>query len=396
MHADAFLDGPAQETTMRTLAVIPALLVLLTIPCAARAADGKPASPPASAPAPDQTDLFVAGRDGYHAFRIPALLVSAKGTLLAFCEGRRNSTSDAGAIDVVLKRSLDGGRTWQPMQTVAADGPNTVGNPCPVVDRDTGIIWLPLTWNLGSDTEAQIKKKTAKASREVWLTKSTDDGATWTKPINITSTTKDPDWTWYATGPGGGIQLKSGRLLIPCDHALAGSQLFRSHAIYSDDHGATWKLGGVIGDKVNECQAVELGDGRLMMNLRSYMGHRCRAVSWSSDGGLTWTPAQDEPALIEPVCQASILRFVLVFSNPASTKREKMTVRLSLDEGKTWSISALLSAGPSAYSSLAVLPDQRIGCLYERGEKSAYEKITLALFSLQWLTEPHSSVDAVP
>ena len=216
-------------------------------------------------------------------------------------------------------------------------------------------------------------------------------------PSAITSSTKDPDWTWYATGPGCGIQLKSGRLLIPCDHALAGSQLYRSHAIYSDDHGATWKLGGVIGDKVNECQVAELGDGRLMMNLRSYHGKHCRAVSTSSDGGLTWTPAADEPALVEPVCQAAFIRVsdpqdaargILVFSNPASTKREKMTVRLSTDEGKTWPVSGLLYGGPAAYSALAMLPDKRIACLFEYGEKSAYEKIGLAVFSLQWLTSP--------
>ena len=235
------------------------------------------------------------------------------------------------------------------------------------------------------------------------MTKSIDNGATWAKPVNITATTKAPDWTWYATGPGCGIQLKSGRLVIPCDHALAGSGLYRSHVIYSDDRGETWKLGGVIGDKVNECQVVELGDGRLMMNLRSHNGKHCRAVSTSSDSGLTWTPAADEPALVEPVCQAAFIRIdspanaghgILVFSNPASTKREKMTVRLSMDDGKTWTVSGLIDGGPAAYSALARLPDGRIGCLFEYGEKSPYEKISLAIFSLQWLTAPHQAVEA--
>jgi sialidase-1 len=360
-------------------------------------AEEKPA-----APAPDLADVFVAGTDGYHTYRIPSLLVTPKGTLLAFCEGRKSGRGDAGNIDVVLRRSFDGGRTWQPMQVVYDDGPNTVGNPCPVVDRTTGTIWLPLTWNLGEDTENLIKKSTSKRSREVWMTKSTDDGVTWAKPVNITAATKAPDWTWYATGPGCGIQLKSGRLVIPCDHALAGSGLYRSHVIYSDDRGETWKLGGVIGDKVNECQVVELGDGRLMMNMRSYSGKRCRAVSTSSDGGLTWTPAEDEPALVEPVCQAAFIRIddpdnasrgILVFSNPASTKREKMTVRLSTDDGKTWPVSGLLYGGPAAYSALAQLPDKRIACLFERGEKSSYDRICLAIFSLQWLTSPHQAVE---
>jgi sialidase-1 len=139
-----------------------------------------------------------------------------------------------------------------------------------------------------------------------------------------------------------------------------------------------------------------------MMNLRSYHGKRCRAVSTSSDGGLTWTPAADEPALVEPVCQAAFIRIddpagagrgILVFSNPASTKREKMTVRLSMDDGKTWPVSGLLYGGPAAYSALAMLPDKRIACLFEYGEKSPYEKIGLAVFSLQWPTVLQQAVE---
>jgi len=391
---------------MKLLAVLTAAAAIMALsPLAARAGENA-AAPTAPAPAADLaahlTDVFVAGAGDYHTYRIPSLIVTPKGTLLAFSEGRKTGRGDTGNIDVVLKRSLDGGSTWLPMQVVADDGPNTVGNPCPVVDRTTGTIWLPLTWNLGTDTESLIKKGASKRSREVWMTKSTDDGVTWSKPVDITAATKPPDWTWYATGPGCGIQTRSGRLVIPCDHALAGSGLYRSHVFYSDDHGETWKLGGVIGDKVNECQVAELGDGRLMMNMRSYNGKHCRAVSTSSDGGLTWTPAADEPALVEPVCQAAFIgiadpqnagRGILVFSNPASTKREKMTVRLSMDEGKTWPVSRLLCGAPAAYSALAQLPDKRIACLFERGEKSPYERISLAIFSLQWLTARHQAVE---
>src|SRR5262249_53960976 len=155
--------------------------------------------------------------DGYHTYRIPSLIVSPKGTVLAFCEGRKNSGSDAGDIDLVLKRSTDGGKTWQPMQVVWDDGPNTCGNPCPVVDRQPGTIWLAMTHNLGSDTEKQIIERTAKGTRTVWITKSADDGATWSKPIEITAAVKKPDWTWFATGPGVAIQTAKGRLVIPCD-----------------------------------------------------------------------------------------------------------------------------------------------------------------------------------
>jgi len=354
------------------------------------------ASAVAESAAPEQQDVFLAGKDGYHTYRIPSLIVSAKGTVLALCEGRKGGSGDAGDIDLVLKRSFDNGATWQPMQVVADDGPNTIGNPCPVVDRETGTIWLPLTRNLGEDREADIKKRTAKGSREVWITRSTDDGATWAKPVELTAACKDPEWTWYATGPGCGIQLGSGRMVIPCDHAVAGTGMYRSHVIFSDDHGATWKRGGVIGDRVNECQGVELGDGSLLMNLRSYRGKGCRAIAASRDGGLTWTEAADEPALPEPVCQAALIRFadprdparaLLAFSNPAGRTRNKMTVRLSSDEGKTWSASRLLEAGPSAYSALALLADKRLACLYERGEKSPYEKITFAKFTVQWVTQ---------
>ncbi|MCY3021151.1 MAG: sialidase family protein [Planctomycetota bacterium] len=350
----------------------------------------------AEQPALRQDDVFVSGQDGYHTYRIPALLVTAKGTLLAFCEGRKGGQGDSGDIDLVLKRSLDGGATWLPLQVVWDDGPNTAGNPCPVLDRSTGTIWLPLTRNLGQDSESQIMAGTSKGTRTVWITKSTDDGATWSEPVEITQTTKDPSWTWYATGPGCGIQMQSGRLVIPCDHAVATTKAWRSHVIYSDDHGATWKLGGATAEKCNECQVVELAGGSLLLNMRSYHGRKCRAVATSTDGGLTWSDVTSDAALVEPVCQASFLRYTLekdhgknrlLFANPASAKREKMTVRLSYDEGKTWPVSKLVNAGPSAYSALAVLPDMTIACLYERGEKSAYEKIALARFSLEWLTE---------
>jgi sialidase-1 len=349
----------------------------------------------------EQIEIFVSGTEGYHTFRIPALITTQAGSVLAFCEGRKGGRGDTGDIDLVLRRSFDGGKTWGPIQLVADDGENTMGNPCPVVDGRTGTIWLPLTRNLGEDHEGKILSQESKESRTVWMCNSTDDGVTWSQPVEITETTKEPDWTWYATGPGNGIQLASGRMLIPCDHALAGSKAYRSHAIFSDDGGMTWKLGGAIGDGVNECQVVEREDGSLLLNMRSYHKRNCRAISTSTDGGITWSELAHDDALVEPVCQASFIRFTnatsdgknrVLFSNPADTARVRMTVRLSYDEGESWPVSKLLHEGPSAYSSLAVLPDRSIGCLYERGEESPYEKIAFARFSLGWLTEGRDSI----
>jgi sialidase-1 len=203
---------------------------------------------------------------------------------------------------------------------------------------------------------------------------------------------KKPDWTWYATGPGVGIQLKNGRLVVPCDNKVAGTQARQSHVIFSDDGGKSWKLGGVVGPDCNESQVVQRKGGSLLLNMRSYRanGHR-RLVAVSTDGGESFSKPVEDAALLDPVCQASILRHPgkgggILFSNPASTRREKMTVRLSRDEGKTWAHAKVLHGGPAAYSCLAVLPDGTVCCLYERGQKSPYETITLARFSLDWLT----------
>lgn len=264
---------------------------------------------------------------------------------------------------------------------VARGAGDTFGNPCPVVERKTGTVWLLLTSNPGYLTEKEIRASDPRGTRTVWVTSSADDGASWSTPRDITSSVKDPDWTWYATGPGIGIQLRSGRLVIPCDHNRRGSRARHSHIIYSDDRGATWKTGGVLDENTNECQAVECRDGSLLINMRSYHGRNRRAVARSRDGGLTWSPVTLDQTLIEPVCQASLIRHSrgkLLFSNPASTRRENMTLRMSRDDGRSWPESRVLYAGPSAYSSLAVLRDGTVACLYERGERSPYETIVLA------------------
>ena len=177
-----------------------------------------------------QVEVFRAGEGGYHTYRIPAMIATPKGTLLAFCEGRRNSASDTGDIDVLLRRSFDGGKTWAAVQKIADMGEDTVGNPTPVFERKTGTIFLLLTRNPGTrEPEGDRRRARRDDSRTVWITRSRDDGATWTAPVEITAQTKRPEWTWYATGPGNGIQLRSGRLVIPCDHNRRDDKARHSH-----------------------------------------------------------------------------------------------------------------------------------------------------------------------
>jgi sialidase-1 len=346
---------------------------------------------------PRFTDVFVAGETGYNTFRIPAVIAAGDGTLLAFAEARREGAGDAGDIDLVLKRSRDGGSSWSPLQVIGDNGPNTFGNPCPVVDRATGTIWLLTTQNRGTDREKDIIAGTSQAGRSVWVLKSTDHGATWSAPADITASVKQADWTWYATGPGIGIQTRNGRLVIPANHAAAGSGTHHSHVFFSDDGGRTWQPGGSADAGTNESQIVELADGRLMLNMRNHppRPENFRMIALSGDGGRTWSAATPDKTLIEPPAQASLLRLTkapdrdrnrLLFSNPASPRRERMTVRLSEDEGASWPWSRIVHEGPAAYSSLVALPDGAIGLLFERGGRTPYEKITFARFTLAWLT----------
>ena len=351
---------------------------------------------------PARSTVYVSGREGYHTFRIPALLTAADGTLLAFAEGRKHSSSDAGDIDVVLKRSTDMGKTWGPLQIVWDDGQNTCGNPCPVLDRQQGTIFLLLTWNRGEDREPQIIAQTSHDTRRVFVSESRDGGISWSAPREITPDVKRTNWTWYATGPGAGIQIQRGphrgRLVVPCDHIEAGTKRYYSHIIFSDDHGKSWQLGGSSpSDKVNECEVVELADGRLMLNMRNYdTSSRTRQVAFSSDGGMTWSDQRHDAALYDPICQASIRRLswpenggrnIILFSNPAGPKRERMTVRASLDDCRSWQVSRQISDAPAAYSCLEALSDGTIGLLYETGVKSPYEMLLFLRFSFDWLQE---------
>lgn len=340
--------------------------------------------------------IFKQGENGYQCFRIPAIVKTTKGTLLAFAEGRKKGCSDTGDIDLLLKRSFDGGASWSEIIMVWDDKGNTCGNPAPVVDETTGHIVLLSTWNLGEDQEKQIINGTSKDTRRVFVLKSVDEGQSWSDPKEITSDVKKDNWTWYATGPCNGIQLKSkkykNRLVIPCDFIEAGTKKHFSHSIYSDDRGETWKLGGVTeSDQVNECTVAELSNGDLMLNMRNYSPLRVRQVAISKDGGQSWEKQKEELALEEPICQGSLIAFkskkgkyILAFSNPANPKgRTNMTVKLSYDNGKTWKQKQLVYEGPSAYSNLVILPNGNIACLYEGGVKSAYESIVFKELSFE-------------
>lgn len=338
-------------------------------------------------------DVFERGV-GADAYRIPALVVTNAGTLLAFAEARREGLGDSGHIELVVRRSTDEGNTWSRTETVWSDGVNTCGNPAPVVDRETGRIWLPMTWNLGTDREKDIIEGRSQQPRRAYITYSDDDGQSWA-PARALPEVRRPHWGWYATGPGNAIQLSrgkfAGRLVVPANHSdiqTDEEHFYRSHVFYSDDHGESWTLGGTVGPATNESVALELADGTLMLNMRSYAGANRRAVSLSNDGGISWSAPMLDDALVEPVCQASMSRddFTeedtrlsrVFFVNPASKQRERLTLKVSFTEGRSWESELLLYNGSSAYSSVVVLPGNEIGVLFER---DAYQKISFVRVS---------------
>jgi sialidase-1 len=382
----------------------------------------------AAQPFLEKTDLFVAGRDGYVSYRIPALLATPKGTLLAFCEARASARGDWGPIDILLRRSTDGGKTWSDPKKVAdVPGPHrknpvalkqkladpnavTQNNPLLIADAKTGAIHFLFCHEY----------------LRSFYRRSDDDGQTFSEPVEITAAfepfRKHYDWQVLATGPGHGVQLTTGRLIVPVWLSRGtGGHAHRPSAIatlYSDDHGATWQCGEIIAGEsdplVNpsEAVAVELADGRVLMNIRSESSPNRRAIAISPDGATQWTRPAFHEQLLEPICMASMCRLTtassggknrVLFSNPANLERadgkpepgknrdrQNLTVRLSYDEGESWPVAKTLEAGRSAYSDLAVGPDGTIYCLYERTPRAtatAGATLTLARFNLEWLTD---------
>ena len=361
--------------------------LLLLLPAALNAASAKPLI--------EETALFVGGQQGIHTYRIPSMVSTRKGTILVFCEGRRYQVDDGSPTHIVLKRSLGNSAppnstqsrepatsrqmqdmkiTWQPMQILL---PSIAGmafmNPVPIVDERDGTIFL-----LANPYPPPYKDVPV----HIVLIKSSDEGATWSTPVDITAGTGLKE-----LGPGIGIQMQSGRLVAPTYDGV----------IFSDDHGKTWKSGGKVSGLYSESQAVELVDGSLMLNFRQG-GHR--AIVVSQDAGMTWGKSWIDMALIDPTdyvgCQASFIRYSrkragisknrLLFSNPANpTHRVNMTVRISYDEGKTWPVAKEIKKGPGGYSSLTVLPDGTIALVYESSDPLG--NIDFARFNLEWLTD---------
>jgi len=337
-------------------------------------------------------DLYVGGQDGYAFYRIPAMVVTPKGTILAFCEARKNNCHDDGDIDLVVKRSSDLGRTWSPMQLVfeeGGDAPITIGNPCPIVDPKTGVVHLVLTRN----------------NERAFYSFSTDDGRTFAPLREITNDVRKGEYPWkrLGTGPGHGMITSDGTLVVPTwlndrrYKEIDGSKKrvrndYRTVLLMSKDQGQNWQVSQPAPvENSNESMVTESPDGSWRVDMR-VVDRQMRTNIRTHDRGQTWDKPRLMTMLVSPVCQASCLSLPLeqgksglVFSSPAGTARERLTVRLSEDDGATWPYARLICKERSAYSDLALLPDGSIGLLYERGKGFYSERLAFVRFSLAWL-----------
>ncbi|MFD3520220.1 exo-alpha-sialidase [Streptomyces sp. NPDC058653] len=371
-------------------------------------------------------DVFVSGEGGYDTFRIPAVVTvkepgSGRDVLVAFAEGRRLSKADHGDVDVVRRRSYDGGCTWSEARPVADSGQDTFGNPVPVAVGDSGRLVLLTTRNGGDATENAIMTGEAapEDGRRVFVQASTDAGVTWSAPREITEQVKRSDWRWYATGPGHGVELTAGphagRLVVGANHSVAPADggtdtgaepaHYAGHSLLSDDGGETWRIGYVDpADEgtfhVNETAVAQLPDGTVYFNARDQKGSAPgnRVHAWSRDGGATLDgPFEEATGLTAPPVQGSLLQVTggeedgdapLLMASPADPgDRAWMTVRASHDGGATWSAGHRLSDAKAAYSDLVQLDDEHVGILYETGTASAYETIRFTPLPLSSLRE---------
>ena len=363
---------------------------------------------PASAAEPEFCDVFTSNSEGYASIRIPAVIITKAGTVLAFAEGRQRPT-DQAENDIVMKRSTDGGRTWGSLKMLHDDGTHSLNNPTVVQEQQSGRIFL---WY--QRIPSHLKERDGKIAtglegpdiyRNLILT-SDDDGVTWAPPLDVTKTTKRPARaTTIASGPGIGIQLTrgphKGRLLIPFNEGPF--HLWQNYAVFSDDGGKSWTFGddvpgamvpdgkGGERSRINEVQMAELPDGSVLLDSRQFAGEKVRKSSTSRDGGKTWSPVQEVPELTDPSCMASTIRYsfardtspgLMLHSGPDSTKRERGTVWLSKDDGKSWPVKRVLHPGPFAYSVLTRFADGTVGCLFEADD---YRRIVFARFPVEWV-----------
>ena len=343
-----------------------------------------------------ETLLFRAGEEGYPAYRIPSLLTTKAGVVLAFCEAHQGG--DHSHNDLVLKRSNDGGCTWGPLRVIVRHPKDAFNNPTAICLRESGRVLLLFEHYPDGTGERKVVPGYEGKVVKTLLIYSDDDGFTWSKPRDISRQVKQETiWTSLCSGEGVAIQLRrgphAGRIVVPANHGP--HDLWYAFCYFSDDGGRNWKFSGNTQQLLNECQVVERIDGSLLLNARNYAQRGFRGLAISRDSGLNWESGGHDKTLIEPTCQASLIRFSdpldsepsrLLFSNPAhQTKRIRMTVRLSYDEGKTWPAQQLLHEGPSAYSCLTRLPDGDVGILFEAGRGGPYETIRFVRFPITWL-----------
>ncbi|MDG1072408.1 MAG: sialidase family protein, partial [Akkermansiaceae bacterium] len=344
-----------------------------------------------------------------HTFRIPGIARAKNGNLLAVADMRYNSRKDLQEhMDIGLRISKDGGKTWNPPTAIMDMGEhggkpqkeNGCSDPCILVDNNTGEIFVAACWTHGKPNTHQWRGKGSEPgldihkSTQFMVVRSTDHGVTWTTPENWTTKLKNPAWHLFAPAPGNGITLKNGTLVMPTQGRDENGIPF-SNIISSKDHGKTWTVSKPARDNTTECAIAELSDGSLLLNMRDNRNRKDkshtngRAVSRTTDLGQTWTiHSTDHSALPEPVCMASLIadpqrKGTLYFSNPNSKKsRSHMTIRRSIDDGKTWSSQILLDTRGGAYSSLVIVDENHLGILYESSVADMiFQKIPLSDFN---------------
>lgn len=339
-----------------------------------------------------------AGDDGVDSYRIPGLVTSKKGTLLAVYDIRRNNSGDLQEdVQVGISRSFDKGQTWQPMQVAIdmrgigglPDAQNGVGDPAILVDKVTGDIYIMALWThgMGGQRAWWGSRKQAitpeQQAAQVVVARSTDDGQTWSKPLNITPQIKDPSWGILLQGPGMGISMEDGTLVFAFQYVDKDNMPHATIA-YSKDAGESWELGTAARSNTTEAQVAEIAPGKLMLNMRDNRGGS-RAVMTTEDMGKTWVEhSTSRSALIEPVCMASFIRVddkTLLFSNPAHPKsRTNMTIKASTDSAQSWNNGILIdNGGLWGYSCLTMIDLNNVGILYEgSGAHMTFQVIPLS------------------
>ena len=338
----------------------------------------------------EKLDLFTAGEGGYAGYRIPGI-VTVGDVTLAYCEARRDSRADWGHIDVLLRRGTDGGRTWDPPRKIASAPPDAKQNPV-APKRKPGDVTINNPVAIADPQRNAVHFLYCVEYNRCFYTRSDDAGLTFTEPADITGTFErfraEYDWKVIATGPGHGIRLSSGRLLVPVWLSTSTGGPHRPSrvaTIYSNDGGKTWEAGELVStpNLVNpsEMAVAELQDGRVMLNIRHETEPRLRAVCTGADGATRWDRPRFDETLRDPVCMASLLRVgdQLLFSNldnATNRERKNLTVRSTRDWGQTWPSSRVIEPGPSGYSDLALAPDGKtVLCFYERGRDLTVARI---------------------